>query len=181
MLVWFWWSKLGSNYLVVTGGFLDNLFIKSCEDFQYAGSFNMSINKQNARVHNIMDLCVVLKMGSSLLRGAKRKVKATLSTDEEGSGDSRKATQGEKTSWLLHPQHQLWRFPFAPEDPGWIPKCTRLWGLPLLTLFSQFKFLFYRTFFQGGTLERGSYLLHLFTSQLLSPWLALTGAKWCLH
>lgn len=41
--------KLGSHYSVVTeGDFLDNLFIKSCEDLQYSGSFNMSINKQNA-------------------------------------------------------------------------------------------------------------------------------------
>ena len=35
-------------------------------------------------------------MGSSLLQGAKRKVKATQSSGEEESGDSRKATQGEK-------------------------------------------------------------------------------------
>lgn len=72
-----------------------------------------------------MDLCVVLKMGSSLLRGAKRKVKATLSTDEEEVGP-RKATQGGKNELVASPHSISCMFPLAPEDPGRIPKCTRL-------------------------------------------------------
>ena len=145
----------------------------------------MSINKQNAWVHhcNIMDLCVVLKMGSSLLQGAKRKVKATLSTGEEESGDSRKATQGEKSAGCfthstscssahLHQKTQA-------QDQN-VPGCD---GFRCSHYFHNLHFfsteLFF--FFWGRILERGSYLLHLFTSQLLSPCLALPGAKWCLH